>query len=202
MNYARGKYLCRFLKEVGIIMKLQLAIDAKSLDLKKEDLVKLKVGLNSKNMEHKFIPFDQLHIPLIMLGEKTTDEMKVIDEKIENVFKQHQAFDLKLSGIWAYPNQNEGRLLWIGVQNTKELRALQLDLANAIFSESDEKDYKPNLPLVRLKNHRNVSDVISPYKTRDFGKLHVTNVLLYEMTSGAFPTYKMLNDYNMGRSES
>lgn len=174
------------------MLKLQLAIDATSLNLKKEDLTKLKVGLNNKSMDHKFISLDQLHIPLLMIGEKEESELDSISQKIESVLANQKIFDLKISGVLAYPEQAEARLLYIGVQNAKELRSLQEDLSLEFFNNTDS-DYKPNLPLVRLKNYRNVTDVISPYKTRDFGKLNVTNLVLLQITSGgAYLTYKVL----------
>lgn len=180
------------------MIKLQIAIDTHLMNLKKEDLTKLKIGLNNKTIEHKFIPLDQLHIPLLMLGEKEENEVEAISQKVEEVLKDHTSFDLKLSGISAYPDPTEGRLLYIGVQNAKELRSLQSHMAEVFFGPS-ESEYSPNLPIVRLKNHRNVVDVLSPYKTRDFGKLHVSQLILYQITSGgAYMTYKKLKSFEVG----
>jgi 2'-5' RNA ligase len=177
------------------MIKLQLAIDATSINLKKEDLTKLKVGLNNKSMDHKFIPLEQLHIPLLMIGEKEESEIDSISQKIESVLVNQEIFDLKISGVWAYPEQAEARLLYVGVQNAKELRSLQEQLSQSIFGNFDN-EFKPNLPLVRLKNYRNVTDVISPYKTRDFGKLSVENLVLLQITSGgAYMTYKVLKQF-------
>lgn len=179
------------------MIKLQIAIDATTIKLKKDDLTKLKIGLNNKSMDHKFIPLEQLHVPLLMLGEKEESELDSISQKIENVLANQNIFDLKISGVWAYPEQSEARLLYVGVQNAKELRSLQEDLSQAFFNNSDS-EYKPNLPLVRLKNYRNVVDVISPYKTRDFGKLSVSKLVLLQITSGgAYMTYKVLKQFSL-----
>lgn len=179
------------------MIKLQIAINASEMNLKKEDLTKLKIGLNNKTIEHKFIPLEQLHIPLLMLGEKEESEIESISKKIENALTEHISFNLKLSGMSAYPDLIEGRLLYISVQNTKELRSLQAALSEAFFGPS-EVEYAPNLPVVRLKNHRNVTDVLSPYKGRDFGKLHVSELILYQITSGgAYMTYKELKRFKV-----
>ena len=180
------------------MIKLQLAINAVKIHLKEEDLTKLKVGLNNKTMEHKFILLDQLHIPLLMLGEKSEEQVNDISRLVETTIQMHHNFDLKLSGIWALPNQHEARLLYVGVQNAKELRSLQSDLSKAFFNHS-ETEYYPNLPVVRLKNYRSVVDVISPYKNRDFGKLKVDTLALYQIVSGgAYMTYKLLKTYRLG----
>lgn len=177
------------------LIKLQISIDASEL-LKKEDLTKLKIGLNNKSIEHKFVPIDQLHIPLLMLGEKKESELAYIESTIEEILSGESCFDLKLSGILAFPNQDEGRLLYVGVQNAKELRSLQDHFASRFFNSSSI-DYVPNLPVVRLKNHRNVSDILSPYKNRNFGKLKVSKLILYQITSGgAYMTYKSLKTFS------
>ncbi len=179
------------------MIKLQLVIDAHEMNLIKEDLVKLKVGLNNKKIEHKFIPLEQLHIPLLMIGEKKENEVEDLASKIESVASSFTTFDLKLQGVWAYPEQVEARLLYIGVQNSIELRSFQQEFSEVIFNNS-RPDFKPNLPLVRLKNHRNVKDSLSPYKTKDFGKLNVCRVMLYQITSGgAFMTYKMIQSFDL-----
>ena len=176
-------------------MRLFLAVDAQNILVSNDSLKKLKVGLKNKNIEHQFVHSNQWHIPLVQLGDISREDYSERESYIHNVIQGHSVFDLKLSGIWAYPNQNEGRLLWIGVQNSKELRALYEELSHQIPSMC-ELDFKPNLPLVRLRNHKNVVDLISPYKGKDFGKLKVDSVTLYEMTSGgAFPVLKALQTY-------
>ena len=177
-------------------MRLFLALDTHELNL---DLKKLKVNLNKgKNFEHKWFPENQWHVPVFPLKDMGQERMNHIDQQISTVIQQVEPFSLKLEGVWAYPNQDHGRLLWIGVQNSKELRGLVQKLSEVLGPEDDdeEKPFKPHLPIVRLRNHRAVSDVISPYKNSEFGKVLISNVILYEMTSGgAFPTYRKVRDY-------
>lgn len=176
-------------------MKIFLGIDASNLILKKDQLKKLKIGLHSKNVEHRFEPHEQWYITLLSLGDV---EPSVYEEKevyIKNIVLDHLQFDLKLQGVSAYPEIKDARVLWIGVQNTKELRALQADLVQQI-SAFCSLEFKPTLPIVRLRNHKNVLDIISPYKNLDFGKLKVETVKLYEMISGgAYPVFKILKTY-------
>lgn len=174
-------------------MKLFLAIPASDLNV---DLKKLKVGLDKgKNFQHKWIPQEHWHIPLCALNE-------INEEALRSLLKNQRPFVLKLEGINAYPEVAHARLLWIGVQSSVELRELQknLLLEFAASPENEEETFfRPNLPIVRLKNHRQVSDVISPYKKTHFGKFEVKEVAVYEMNSGgAFPTYKKQTSFSLG----
>jgi 2'-5' RNA ligase len=179
-------------------VRLFLALDAGSSRIEKEKLKKLKIGLDKKSIEHRFVSEEQYHITLVNFGDMDDIEYEDKDIYIKNIIQEHNCFDLKLSGVWAYPNPNEGRILWVGVQNSKELRSLQEDLVAQIPSIC-ALDFKPTMPLVRMRNHHNVVDIISPYKTLDFGKLKVNSVILYEMTSGgAYPVLKKLKTYYLG----
>jgi 2'-5' RNA ligase len=186
-----------------VFMRLFLALDTADISL---DLKKLRVNLNKgKNFEHKWIPENQRHIPICPLGEMGQSKLMVIDEVIKSAIISHRPFALKLQGVWAYPRQDEARVLWVGVQNSKELRELQTHLIRdlgAHYAEvPDERPFRPHLPVVRLRNFRNVSDIISPYKNTDFGKVLVDQLVLYEMTAGgAFPTYRKVKSYALNYS--
>ena len=178
-------------------MRLLLTLDVHHLTV---DLRKLKAGLGKgKNFDYRWVPQAQWHIPLCFLGELGRERIHDINFVIEEAIAKHASFNLKLEGVWAYPSQEHGRLLWIGVQNSKNLRALQSDLTTALGTSSGEEGtYRPHLPIVRLKNFREVSDLISPYKNTDFGKVMINKVILYEMTSGgAFPTFRINNQYDL-----
>jgi 2'-5' RNA ligase len=186
-------------------LKLYLALDTANLNL---DLKKLKINLEkSKNFEHKWVPLHQWHIPLCPLGEVEFESLSEIQNKLNVIRIRHNSFEIKLDGVWAYPSQDHGRLLWVGVQNVKELRSLQED----VFSEFNElipketldKPFKPYLPIVRFRNYKEVSDLLSPHKNSHFGKVRINKIIIYEMTSqGAFPVYRKLQEFELNQEVS
>ncbi|MDD4974583.1 MAG: RNA 2',3'-cyclic phosphodiesterase [Bacteriovorax sp.] len=186
-------------------MKLSLAINASQFHLDEQKFKKLKINLNKSEVTHQWVPAELFHINLLSLGEMDYNKISELDAKIKSIIQSHGIFDLKLRGVSVYPNQKEGRLLWIGVQNSIPLRSLQDDLARNLISENiyqQDKLFRPILPIIRLKNFQNVSDMISPYNGTDFGKLKVEQLALYEMISGgAFPIYKLLKSYPLNSNQ-
>ncbi|WP_408096589.1 RNA 2',3'-cyclic phosphodiesterase [Peredibacter sp. HCB2-198] len=174
-------------------MKLFLSLDVSELKL---DLKKLKVNLSKgKNFDFQWLPEEQRQIPLVSLGEVDEESFQRIEPSLHSVAKQTRAFKLKFEGMSAYPDTKEARLLWVGVQNSKEVRALYEKMVAALELHP-EKEFKPYLPVVRLRNHREVSDILSPHKNTDFGKFTITRLVVYEMTlGGAFPLYKKRGEY-------
>lgn len=173
-----------------------LAIDARQFDL--ESLKKLKIGLKQSNIDYKWVPQDSLHIDLLTVEDFDRDQ-------ILNVVSQIPAFTLKLDGVWAYPEQKEARVLWTHVQNSRELQQLRFELFKSVPDAeiNNSSDYKPILPIVRFRNYRSVSDLISPFKNTRFPELIVDKLLLIEMVSGgAYPTYKIIDTFPLGEARA
>lgn len=172
-------------------MRLSIALDARQFDL--SALKKLKVGLNQSNIDFKWVLPESLHIDLLNVEE-------IDREKIQSVIAGMNPFTLKLDGVWAFPEQKEARILWIGVQNSRELQQLRFELFKVSTDAeiNNPPDYKPILPIVRFRNYRSVSDLISPYKNTSFPDLYVDRVMLVDMVSGgAYPNYKILEEFEM-----
>ncbi|HXH32084.1 MAG TPA: RNA 2',3'-cyclic phosphodiesterase [Bacteriovoracaceae bacterium] len=188
-------------------MRSLLTIDAHqmAIDLKNSNLKKLKTGLARKNLEFKFTDPAQWHIPLLFFQDMGKEKFAVFDTILRQTVSSFAAFDLSLDGIRAWPEQKEARLIWIGVQNSKDLRFLK-NVVLRDLSELGEGELEgsgePYLPLVRLKNHKNVTDIISPFKNSQFGTLRAKKLIAYEMTSGgAFPTYRKISEYPLITAE-
>lgn len=172
-------------------MRLSLAIDAHQFDL--SQLKKLKIGLNQSNIDHRWVANEKLHIDIL-----TSENFDL--QKVKEVMEKFEPFTLKLDGIWAYPEQKEARVLWIGVQNSRELQQLRFELFKVTEgAEMDNAaDYNPILPIVRFRNYRSVTDLISPFKNTRFPELVVNKVVLVEMVSGgAYPNFKFLENIEM-----
>ncbi|MFL5810183.1 MAG: hypothetical protein ACJ749_11720, partial [Flavisolibacter sp.] len=122
-----------------------------------------------------------------------------------SVVANFEPFTLKLDGVWAYPEQKEARILWIGVQNSRELQQLRFELFKVIEGAemNNPADYKPILPVVRFRNYRNVTDLISPFKNTRFPELIVNKVVLMDMVSGgAYPVYRVVEEIEMTADNS
>lgn len=159
---------------------------------------KVKTTLLRKEIEHRWVPVENYHCTLNFLG--VTDPLKVprLKEILEAVSGRHSPFRLKIHGVDAFPDLREGRVIYMGVQNSKELRALQEDCLLSLRDEfsPEERPYVPHLTVARLRNPRNLTDILSPVKNAEFGTLDVPSLTLYESVSGgAFPVYKVIQKF-------
>lgn len=183
-------------------MRLFIAIDAQELNFDPEiAFKKLKKSLKMKELEYRWVPQKNFHITLNFLGEVDEAKLPSLKKLLGELVEGHSTFSLKLDGLGAFPSLKEGRVIWMDVQNSKQLRSLQSDCEQRLRSEGfelEERDYKPHLTLVRLRNSRNLSDMLSPLIKQNFGELKVDKVTLFESKlGGPFPVYEPLENFDL-----
>ncbi len=178
-------------------MRLFIAIAANELNFDPQvALKKLKVNLNRKAWEYRWVPQENYHITLNFLGEIPKERLSELQTMLHELVQHHVYFHLKLHGLGVFPEIREGRVIWMGVQNSLALRSLQEDCESRLRDlgfDLEEKSYVPHLTLARLRNPKGLSDVISPLENTRFGELEVKSVVLYEsQLTGSFPVYMPL----------
>lgn len=186
-------------------MRLFVAISAENLDFDPvEKLKKLKTNLSKKELEFKFVPQKNLHVTLNFLGETSPELVPAIKNELSALTQNHESFELKLTGLDAFPEQVRGRVIWIGVQNSIKLRSLQVECEQRMRElglELEEREYRPHLTSARIRSPRNLKDVLSPYQGHKFGVLTVKSVVLYESKlGGAFPVYEKIVEFKLKES--
>lgn len=159
---------------------------------------KLRINADKQDIAVKWVQLDNFHITMTFLGLQPEENIPALQETLKEVCAQFAPFDLKIEDISAYANEHEARVLWLGVQNKIVFGDLKYNLDKALLekqllSQPDEREFSPHLTLGRLRNTRSVKDMISPFKRKSFGKIHVHEVILYEsILQGNYPSYKPL----------
>ncbi|MEK2646468.1 RNA 2',3'-cyclic phosphodiesterase [Bdellovibrio sp. BCCA] len=156
---------------------------------------KLKINADRREISVKWVPIDNFHITVSFLGDRPEEELPLIAETLQTVCTQFTPFDLKIEDMGAFSNEHDARVIWLGVQKKRYLAEFKeiLDqalLEKQILTKPDERAFSPHLTIGRLRNPRSVKDMISPFKRKSFGKIHVNEIVLYESNlQGAFPVY-------------
>ncbi|MFS4458141.1 RNA 2',3'-cyclic phosphodiesterase [Bdellovibrio sp. HCB2-146] len=158
---------------------------------------KIKINADKKEISVKWVPTENFHITVSFLGDRDIEDIPRITEVLKRVCTEFSPFDLKVEDVGAFSNEHDARVLWLGIQNKRALNEFKnkLDLelqAEGLFG-GEMRDYRPHLTFGRLRNPRSVKDMISPFKRKSFGKIQVSEIVLYESTlQGAFPVYTPL----------
>lgn len=156
---------------------------------------KLKINADRREITVKWVPLDNFHVTLTFLGETPTEEIPLLEKALEQVCANFAPFDVKIDDVGAFSNEHDARVLWLGVQKKRRLQELKEQLESSLTEQNllhhkDERDFSPHLTFGRLRNPRSVKDMISPFKRKSFGKIHVNEIILYESKmQGIYPVY-------------
>lgn len=170
----------------------------------KEAFKKIKSGLLKKEIEHRWVPVENYHCTLNFLGETDPLMLPELKNLMRMVADRHAPFKLDIHGAEAFPETRMGRVIYVGIQNSRELRSLQEDCLEVLREKfhPEERAYIPHLTIARLRNPKNLSDILSPVKKHHFGTLDVPYLVLYESKSGgAFPVYVPLEKFRLAAHE-
>jgi 2'-5' RNA ligase len=158
-------------------------------------LKKLRINADQKELDIRWTPPGNFHVTLVFLGETPAANIPALEEKIRGVAARHAPFNLKASGLGAFPDDFNSRVIWVGMQNSRALRGLQQDLYQEIFKQ-ENAEYLPHLTIGRLRNPHKTRDLLSPFVRKSIGKVKVTEMILYEsLLKQPFPIYRPLSTF-------
>ncbi|XGC80165.1 RNA 2',3'-cyclic phosphodiesterase [Bdellovibrio bacteriovorus] len=156
---------------------------------------KIKINADRREIDVKWVPIDNFHVTVTFFGDTPEQNIPRIEEVLNQVCANFAPFDLKIDDVGAFSNEHDARVLWLGVQKKRRFQELKEELENTFFDaellkQKEERDFSPHLTFGRLRNPRSVKDMISPFKRKSFGKIHVNEIVLYESKlQGHYPVY-------------
>ncbi|MFZ3071931.1 MAG: RNA 2',3'-cyclic phosphodiesterase [Thermodesulfobacteriota bacterium] len=95
------------------------------------------------------------HLTLKFLGDVPEEKIGDIEEALRLSTRGIKAFTVSVTGIGGFPNLENPRVLWAGIQESAELENLHVAMENSLYAvgfEKDEKPFRPHLTLARIKS--------------------------------------------------
>lgn len=157
---------------------------------------KIKRTIGEWNDPVRFTPPDQWHVTVLFLGETDPHELEKI-KSLVSAWEPPRDIELSFSGLGAFPSDDHGRILWVGVRENKAFLRLQESLEEIFLSAGilkvSEREFKPHLTLARLRHARHLGSVIELARKTSFGKESLTELTLFEsVTENHLPKYQAL----------
>jgi 2'-5' RNA ligase len=133
-------------------------------------LAKLRSEL--ERTEHRFVKWvdpDSIHLTLKFLGNIPFKQVAEVSKAIEEAAQGIPPFHLEISGLGAFPNLKQPRVLWVGIGGEIDtLLRLQQNIDSALASLGFAKEERPFMPHLTLARVRQGA---SPMERRNFGEL-------------------------------
>jgi 2'-5' RNA ligase len=128
----------------------------------------------------KWVSDQQLHLTLRFIGDTDEKQQSLIETGLATI--RATPFHLALVGLGQFPNRGQPRVLWVGLEATTALTALQKQVEAAIRTSgfSPDKPFSPHITLARFRNPPplgsmdNYLKIHRDFKSTAFGINHFT----------------------------
>lgn len=154
---------------------------------------------DSKLAKVKWVSKKNLHLTMKFLGEIPENKLSELRDNLRNI--KFKKFNLKLSKIGFYPNENKINVIWVGVEPENEVVKLQMLVDQETMSLGKFKS-GAHITLGRVKHLKD----IKLFKNR-LNKIKITEIS-FEVGSFALfksalskdgPSYAVLEMYELSR---
>lgn len=141
-----------------------------------------KCGLNSKGV--RWIHAENIHLTLKFLGDVKEDLIPDIQRRLAEICKRYAVFNINIRGAGAFPNFKYPNVLWMGIDESEELKRLYEDIEESMFElgfEKEDRKFSPHLTIGRVKDRKGIEPVVKElytFKDTFFGSIKVNEVLL------------------------
>jgi RNA 2',3'-cyclic 3'-phosphodiesterase len=95
-----------------------------------------------------------LHLSMKFFGEQPATAPSELIALLTSVGRAHSPFDLRLSGLGAFPNLRVPRVVWMGVQQDPRLELVHHDVEAACAANAypfEARAFRPHITLARLR---------------------------------------------------
>jgi 2'-5' RNA ligase len=160
----KGEKLARSPEEIRSFIAIELPQNVK------DGLAVLRSEL--EKAEHTFVKWvapEGIHLTLKFLGNIPFKQIAQITKAMEEATQGVSPFHLEISGLGAFPNLKQPRVLWVGISGeVDKLSSLQQNIDSALASfgfVEEERPFVPHLTLARIRQGA------SPLERKTFGEL-------------------------------
>jgi RNA 2',3'-cyclic 3'-phosphodiesterase len=111
--------------------------------------------------EARWVAEENLHLSIKFFGELPDTAPAELTELLAPVGASHQPFDLRVSGLGAFPNLRSPRVVWMGVQHDPRLELMHHDVESACAAHGyplDARAFRPHITIARVREELPVAN--------------------------------------------
>jgi len=180
------------MKRLFIGIPIESTKSVQQVELWKED------ACLNRNVLNWTIP-GNWHITLFFLGSTEESAIPLLQQLIEESFRDVKAYQTELMGVGVFPNTHNPKVLWLGLEDIQPIISAYSQLGESLQQNGfsfDQKPLKPHLTIARVKktNHPSAfQSLLDKYQKTVFDRIEIKSVALFESISTSDgPVYKPL----------
>ncbi len=117
----------------------------------------------------KWVEPHNIHLTLKFTGEITPQKLKSIAAILPSLFQNSSPFEIAITHLGAFPNEQRPQVIWAGItQNAELITQLAVQIENGLSPlriPKDDKEFSPHITLGRVRSLKNIENFPSTIKT-------------------------------------
>lgn len=101
---------------------------------------------------------ENIHLTLKFLGDVSVRNLDLLAKMLRVEAAERRPFEFSVGGLGAFPGTNNPRVIWVGVESSKELGLLQRGIeaaASRLGYAEERREFRPHLTLGRVSRNAN-----------------------------------------------
>lgn len=165
----------------------------------KEELARVQKLILDENITARCVKKDAMHLTLAFLGKTDDDQIDGIKDVLQSI--SFDSMDVSLSSLGVFPNEQNVRVIWIGLDSEESLVSLAAQIQDALapFGYKPEQPYSTHLTLCRVKEVRDPIVLREKFKTISLNQISFTISsfeLIQSTLTGVGPKYAVLAEFD------
>lgn len=149
---------------------------------------------------------ENIHLTLKFLGDTQEEDIESISREISEICSGFSSFSMELAGLGIFPGTRQPKVLWAGLNGSKEIIELQKDIDSTMahFGFKPEKRiFSPHLTLGRFRSPKNKDALlraIASENVKKHGLFEVKTVALIKSSlTNSGSVYTKISEANLAK---
>lgn len=151
-----------------------------------DGLKKIQDELKNGNNMVAWVKPENIHLTIKFLGDISEDKVDLIAGLLKAAIAENRSFDISVKGLGVFPTMDNPRVVWVGVEDDKNLSRIYDELENglsAIGFKKEERPFKPHLTIGRikfLKDKKGFKQRLEKAASINLGKFEAANICIFQ----------------------
>ena len=118
----------------------------------------------------KWVRPEGIHLTLKFLGEIQADRIPVFKRDLGPVFREFRPFEIRISGMGAFPHLMRPRVIWVGLEDPSGILAPLAQRVEDVFDvhgfKKEKRGFNPHLTLGRVRSVAGRDELVEAVRQR------------------------------------
>ncbi|MEJ2682812.1 MAG: RNA 2',3'-cyclic phosphodiesterase [Candidatus Sulfobium sp.] len=150
----------------------------------KQQMAETADGLKRFGADVRWVPAGNVHLTLKFLGATEEALVARISDALSQRLSSYSPFYIKITGVGCFPDMRRPRVIWAGIEESKELMDLAMDVESEMVKlgyAAEDRAFSPHLTIGRVRSWRGIPEMMKSIQglgTVSLGSMEIRMVTL------------------------